>query len=114
MRKSKKDTVIYLLCSIGIMSIFYIGGGFKKRSLDKNIEYSQAVVTRFYGFGGQQNFNYTFFANKKEYKGGSRYYYNSVNVGDTIIVGYDTTNPKNNKVCSYENVPHLYLIKKPK
>jgi len=108
--KTKKDKIIYWACVIGMVSIFYIIGSFKKRSLDKNLKYSIAVVYNFYTVRTTDYFDYKFFVNEKEYEGGSIYYRNSVNIGDTIIVGYDSTNPKNNTVWSYENAPHLYLL----
>lgn len=71
----------------------------KDQSLDENLEYSNAVIVKFYlGMRARHRLDYKFFVEKKEYTGSGTYYPTSdtFSVGDTIVIVYDKTNPDNN------------------
>ena len=103
MKLSKKDIVLYFFSTIGIMFLLYllIGGIILKRSFDKNLEYSEAIVIDYFYTIKQTNyFSYKFFIEEEEYQGSGKYYPRSdtLSVGDTIIVVYDRRRPDNNRV----------------
>ena len=100
--KRLKDIALYLFSVVGIMFISYllIGGYLKKRSLNNNLRYSEAIIIgHFYTIRYTNYLNYTFVVDEKEYQGSGRYYpaTDTFSVGDTILVVYDKTNPSNNK-----------------
>lgn len=102
MRKNLKETVLWLfsiICGI-FLTYLLIGGIIKKRSLDKNLEYSKAIVTdHFYTIRYTDYFSYKFSVGENEYQGSGKHYpaSDTFSVGDTITVVYDRTNPDNNK-----------------
>lgn len=101
MMKNLKDTVLWLLsivCGI-FLAYLLIGGIIKKRLLDKNLEYSKAIVIdHFYTIRYTDYFSYKFSVGDNEYQGSGEHYpaSDTFSVGDTIIVVYDRTNPDNN------------------
>jgi hypothetical protein len=103
MKKIKKQEIIPLiLCVIFIASMFYciIYKTREYKSLSNNLEYSNATIIGFSpGPRMRYYLDYKFFVEEKEYQGGGRHYpaSDTLVVGDTIIVVYDKTNPKNNK-----------------
>lgn len=100
--KKSENIVVYLLTIIGIIFVFYlqIEAVIKKRSLDRNLEYSRAVIVDF-SSGPRMRYylDYNFFIEEKEYQGSGKYYpaSDTLSVGDTITVVYDRTNPDNNR-----------------
>lgn len=100
--KNLKDIVLWLfsiICGI-FLAYLLIGGIIKKRSLDKNLEYSKAIVIdHFYTIRYTDYFSYKFSVGEKEYQGSGRHYpaSDTLVVGDTILVVYDRANPNNNK-----------------
>ncbi|MDD3404758.1 MAG: hypothetical protein PHH23_00595 [Paludibacteraceae bacterium] len=100
--KNLKDTIYWLfsiMCGVFIAYLL-IGGIIKKRSLDKNLEYSKAmVIDHFYTIRYTDYFSYEFFVEEKKYQGSGKHYPTSdaLSVGDTITVVYDKTNPDNNR-----------------
>lgn len=102
MRKNLKETVLWLfsiICGI-FLAYLLIGGIIKQRSLDKNLEYSKAIVIdHFYTVRYTDYFSYEFFVEEKKYQGSGKHYpaSDTLSVGDTITVVYDKTNPDNNR-----------------
>jgi len=104
--KNIKDNILWLFTIICWVFLAYllIGGIIKKQSLDKNLEYSKAIVIdHFFTIRYTDYFSYEFFVGDKKYQGSGNYYPKSdaLSVGDTIIVVYDKTNPDNNKPVIY-------------
>lgn len=104
--KKLKDSILWLICIIcGIfLTYLLIGGIIKKQSLDKNFEYSKAIVIdHFYTIRYTDYFSYEFFVEDKKYQGSGNYYpkRDTLSVGDTITVVYDKTNPDNNRPAIY-------------
>lgn len=100
--KNLKDPILWLLsilCGI-FLAYLLIGGIIKKQSLDKNLEYSKAIVIdHFFTIRYTDYFSYEFFVEEKKYQGSGEHYPKSdaLSVGDTITVVYDKTNPDNNR-----------------
>ena len=100
--KNLKDTILWLfsiICGI-FLAYLLIGGIIKQRSLDKNLEYSKAIVIdHFYTVRYTDYFSYEFFVEEKKYQGSGKHYpaSDTLSVGDTITVVYDKTNPVNNR-----------------
>jgi hypothetical protein len=99
---SKKDIILNLFSIIVMMFIAYllIGGYIKKKSLDSNLGFTDAVVIdNFYSIRTENYFTYKFSMNEKLYQGSGKHYPKSdtLLVGDTILIVYDKTNPDNNK-----------------
>lgn len=101
MKISKKDIALYLFSVIGITFILYllIVGNIKRKSLERNLEYTKAIVDKFYAIKHTDYLGYKFVVNEREYHGNGRYYSKSdtLSIGDTIVVVYDKVNPSNNK-----------------
>jgi len=100
--KNLKDPILWLFSIICVIFLAYllIGGIIKKQSLDKNLEYSKAIVIdHFFTIRYTDYFSYEFFVEDKKYQGSGEYYPKSdtLSVGDTITVVYDKTNPDNNR-----------------
>lgn len=100
--KKKKDIVYYAISIICFTFLAYLvaGGIIRKRSLDKNAEYTKAIVIdHFYTVRYTDYFSYKFFIDNKEYQGSGRHYpaSDTLSVGDSIVVVYDRTNPDINK-----------------
>jgi len=100
--KNKKKIIYYVTSIICFTFLTYlvVGGIIKKRSLDKNAEYTKAIVIDyFYTVRYTDYFSYKFRIDNKEYQGSGRHYPSSdtLSVGDTIIIVYDRENPDNNK-----------------
>lgn len=99
--KNIKDAILWLfsiICGV-FLTYLLIGGIIKKQSLDKNLEYSKAIVIdHFFTIKYTDYFSYEFFVEDKTYQGSGKYYPKSgaLSVGDTIIVVYDKTKPDNN------------------
>ena len=68
--KNLKDTILWLfsiICGI-FLAYLLIGGIIKQRSLDKNLEYSKAIVIdHFYTVRYTDYFSYEFFVEEKKY-----------------------------------------------
>ena len=100
--KKLKDSILWLfsiICGV-FLAYLLIGGIIKKQSLDKNLEYSKAIVIDyFYTIRYTHFFSYEFFVGDNKYQGRGKYHPKSdtLSVGDTIIVVYDKTNPSNNR-----------------
>ena len=105
--KSNKGKKIYeaILWLLGIVcwifvSYIIIGAILKKQSLDKNAIRTQAIVLdNFYSIRYTDFFSYRFFVGDKEYQGSGWYYPESdtLAVGDTIFIYYDSTNPDSSR-----------------
>lgn len=100
--KNKNDIIYYIIFIILFTFLIYlvVGGIIKERSLNKNFEYSKAIVIdHFYTIRYTDYFSYKFSIDNKEYQGSGRHYpkSDSISIGDTIIVIYDRENPDNNK-----------------
>jgi len=102
MRKNLKETVLWLfsiICGI-FLTYLLIGGIIKKRSLDKNLEYSKAIITdHFYTIRYTDYLPIVELLEEKKYQGIGKHYpaSDTLSVGDTITVVYDKTNPDNNR-----------------
>lgn len=100
--KNLKDSIFWLFGIICMIFVAYllIGSIIKKQSLDKNLEYSKAIVIdHFFTIRYSHYFSYEFFVEEKKYQGSGKHYPKSdaLSVGDTITVVYDKTNPNNNR-----------------
>ncbi|WP_147336338.1 DUF3592 domain-containing protein [Bacteroides oleiciplenus] len=83
------------------MSYLIFGGVAKRNSLNKSVEYTDAVIVDFSSGPRMRCYlDYKFFVNGKAYHGSGKYYSKSdtLSIGDTVVVVYDRTNPNNNKV----------------
>lgn len=101
MKTSIKDIILGTFSVIGMSFVLFllIAGYFKRRSLDKNLEFSKAVIIDdFKTIKNTQYLGYKFMIKDKEYHGSGRYYpdTDTFAVGDTIVIFYDRTNPDNN------------------
>lgn len=100
--KNLKYPILWLIsitCGI-FLAYLLIGGIIKKRSLDKNLKYSKAIVIdHFFTVRHTDYFSYEFFVEEKKYQGSGKHYPTgyALSVGDTITVVYDKTNPDNNR-----------------
>lgn len=91
---------VFLFILIVFMSYVLFVEITKINSLDKNIEYTNAVIVGFStGVRGSRWIDYKFFINDKEYHDNGRHYPKSdtLSIGDTIAVVYDRTNPDNSR-----------------
>ena len=80
--------------------IFLVLAYIKQQSLEEHIEHTNAVVVKLYSSTRMSNYlDYKFFVGKKEYHGSGYWYPKSdtLSVGDSINIVYDTINPKNNE-----------------
>ena len=71
----------------------------KDVSLDRNLKYEKAIVTKFGMTGkGLHYLIYEFVVNDKEYQGSGIHYprTDTFSIGDTIEIFYDETDPENN------------------
>ncbi len=87
--------VFVFLCIIIIISIV----NRDNTSLENNAKCVKAIVIDdFYGIRYTDYFRYVFIANDTVYKGDSRYYKDieTISVGDTIMIVYESTDPHNN------------------
>ena len=98
----KYEAVLWLGGIACWIFVFYllIGATHKKHSLDKNRVRSKAIVDDFFSIRYTDFFGYHFWVDGKEYQGSGWYYPESdtLSVGDTVIIYYDSTNPDNNKL----------------
>ena len=88
------------IVTIRLISILlYLGGLPKKISLSKNKEFARATITDFSTIKTSHYLEYTFQLDTVKYKGSGHYYprKDSFVIGDTIVIVYDKTNPKNNR-----------------
>lgn len=102
MKASRKNILLYLFSFILIIYMGYLifGEVIKRNSLNKNVEYTDAVIVDFSSGPRMRCYlDCNFFVNGKEYHGGGWHYPDSdtFSVGDTIRVVYDKVNPDNNK-----------------
>lgn len=98
----KKDILLYLFSLIIVICIGYLifGGVVKRNSLDKNAEYTDAVIVDFSSGPRMRCYlDYKFYVNGKVYHGSGKHYPKSdtLSIGDTVVVVYDRMNPDNNK-----------------
>ena len=94
-----RRSILFILIFLGIALIIrYI----RDDSLNKNSVETKAVVTEFYSIRFITYYKYNFEVNGIKYEGSDRRNPNSneIAIGDTIIILYDRTNPKNNKPIS--------------
>ena len=101
--RKKYETIFWIFFDIvgGIFILYLIiGAAHKKHSLDKNRVRSKAIVDDFFSIRYTDFFGYHFLVGDKEYQGSGWYYPESdtLSVGDTVIIYYDSTNPDNNKL----------------
>lgn len=102
MKVFKKDILLYSFSLILIISMGYLifGGIVKRNSLDKNIEYTDAIIVDF-SSGPRMRYylEYKFLVNGKAHHGSGKHYPKSdtLSIGDTVVVVYDRMNPDNNK-----------------
>lgn len=101
--RKKYGTIFWIFFDIvgGIFILYLIiGATHKKYSLDKNRVRSKAIVDDFFSIRYTDFFGYHFWVGDKEYQGSGWYYPESdtLSVGDTVIIYYDSTNPDNNKL----------------
>ena len=93
------ETILWLGGIACWIFVFYllIGAIHKKHSLDKNRVRSKAIVDDFFSIRYTDFFGYHFWVDGKEYQGSGWYYPESdtLSVGDTVIIYYDSTNPNN-------------------
>ena len=102
-KKNKYGMIFWIFFDIvgGIFILYLIiGATHKKHSLDKNRVRSKAIVDDFFSIRYTDFFGYHFWVDGKEYQGSGWYYPESdtLSVGDTVIIYYDSTNPDNNKL----------------
>jgi hypothetical protein len=94
--------------SFAIVSLLFIILGIIKRShLTNNLIYTPAVIIEFFegARGRTQYLRYEFNVNEKKYTGsGWRYVNDTLEIGDSVWIVYDSINPKNNtSLRNYEN-----------
>ncbi len=99
----KHKTIFWIFFDIvgGVFILYLIIGTIhKKHSLDKNRVRSKAIVDDFFSIRYTDFFGYHFWVDGKEYQGSGWYYPESdtLSMGDTVIIYYDSTNPDNNKL----------------
>ncbi len=94
--KSKRDIKTIMIVSIIMLVILGINGWKNMFFLNKNPLKAKAVITKIYTVRYSDYYKYTFKIKNKIYLGNGRYN-NALSVGDTIIIIYEKTNPKNNK-----------------
>ena len=100
--KKTYETMLWLGGIACWIFVFYllIGAIHKKHSLDKNRVRSKAIVDDFFSIRYTDFFGYHFWVDGKEYQGSGWYYPESdtLSMGDTVIIYYDSTTPDNNKL----------------
>lgn len=107
---NKKETIIMYVIGIvcfAFLAFIVIYPIVLQRSLDNNLEYTNAIVTGdTFVKRTDHYFGYRFNVGNNEYKGwGFNYVRTEVfSEGDTVLVVYDRTNPNNNSLYrSYSN-----------
>jgi hypothetical protein len=98
----RKDFILYLFS--GIITIFMVYltkvGIQKRKSLETNLEYTNAIILKFSsGPRGRRYIDYAFSVNGTKYQGSGKHYPQSdhLSIGDTIVIVYDKTNPASSK-----------------
>lgn len=111
---NKKETIFMYVIGIvcfAFLAFIVIYPLVLRRSLDNNLEYTNAIVTGdTFVKRADHYFGYRFTVGKDEYKGwGFNYIRTEVfSEGDTVLVVYDRTNPNNNSLYrSYSNTFHF-------
>ncbi len=98
MKISKWDWVAYAFCLAVIVffGYLYVKGTREGLSLDENLTHAQGVVVDdFYAIKTTKYFKYEFSVDGKIYRDGGRYFpSDSLLVGDTIKIVYDSSNPE--------------------
>ena len=96
-----KDKFCIGLNVILVPLILYITivGYLSYSSLSKNKEFARAVITNFSTIKNRNYLEYIFLLDTTVYEGEGRYFprKDSFVIGDTIVIVYDKTNPKNNR-----------------
>lgn len=99
--KMEKMSEKLAMAFLGLAIIFFISGVItgvvREISLDKNFEYTQAIIYKpMTSSKGGTSYHYKFIVDGKEYKGRGRFFKNMAEylVGDTIDIVYDRTYPK--------------------
>jgi hypothetical protein len=96
---SNADKVIIILMSIGLVwgGFWVVGAIRQNRSLSANLTHAEAVVIDdFSTFKFTKLFGYEFSVNGKTYRDKGKYYpSDSLMVGDTVSIVYDSSNPSN-------------------
>ena len=102
MKTIKKDILLY---SFSFILVIYFGylifvKVVERNSLDKNVEYVDAVIVDFSSGPRMRSYlDYKFFVKEKVYYGSGKHYHisDTLSIGDTVVVVYDRMNPNNNK-----------------
>ncbi|WP_291586313.1 DUF3592 domain-containing protein [Bacteroides sp.] len=102
MKTIKKDILLY---SFSFILVIYFGylifvKVVERNSLDKNVEYVDAVIVDFSSGPRMRSYlDYKFFVKEKVYYGSGKHYSisDTLSIGDTVVVVYDRMNPNNNK-----------------
>jgi hypothetical protein len=99
-KKKTIDKIIgYSILAIGIccLSIFMIKGYTENHDILENKEYNQAKIIDIYRIRYSDYCKYSFHVKASIYYGTGKYYAGYGNIGDSIKIVYNKTNPSNNK-----------------
>lgn len=101
-KKIDPGTMTTLIGGIIVLSVGYVWNKNKENKLNEYPTFAPGVITeinRSPRFGGEY---YDFFVDNKTYQGKDAWSpWSKIRVGDSIIVKYESQNPKNNELYCY-------------
>lgn len=94
MKRSHKLSIVYIVILLTGLSLWQL---WKSSRIIEDPAYTKGVVNELYKVRATPYFSYLYTIDKKTYKGNGKRYgeYESLQIGDTITVYYQKSNPNN-------------------
>lgn len=102
MKRSHKLSIVYIVILLTGLSLWQL---WKSSRIIEDPAYTKGVVNELYKVRATPYFSYLYTIDKKTYKGNGKRYgeYESLQIGDTITVYYQKSNPNNSEAYIRKN-----------
>ena len=102
MKRSHKLSIVYIVILLTGLSLWQL---WKSSRIIEDPAYNKGVVNELYKVRATPYFSYLYTIDEKTYKGNGKRYgeYESLQIGDTITVYYQKSNPNNSEAYIRKN-----------
>ena len=102
MKRRHKLSIVYIVISLTGLSLWQL---WKSSRIIEDPAYTKGVVNELYKVRATPYFSYLYTIDEKTYKGNGKRYgeYESLQIGDTITVYYQKSNPNNSEAYIRKN-----------
>jgi hypothetical protein len=96
MKRKHQRSIAYLVIALLGISLWHVR---KSSKIAENPAYTEGVVNKLYKIRATPYYSYSYNVDEKTYEGKSKQYgeYKSLQIGDTITVYYQRSNPSNSE-----------------